>query len=154
MKSFLLLPVALLAGAAVAQTTECGADYIVEACLASEKAKLAACKGDDYDCACARWIDIITCYNNCPNDPRIHESAGQRDIFCTYASQFPSNKPTIATSSVVPASKTSASNDAEKTDDTEKTGAEKADDAAATETTSGATPTKSPNAAPGGERRS
>ncbi|KAL2128290.1 hypothetical protein VTI74DRAFT_9379 [Chaetomium olivicolor] len=141
MKSFLLLPVALLASAAVAQTTSaCGANYIVEACLASEKAKLAACKGTDYECQCAQWENVITCYNNCPNDPRQHESAGQRDIFCGYASQFPSNKPTQSAST---ASKTAASNDAQKTNSAESSGTEQG---AATGTTSGNAPTKTPNA--------
>ncbi|KAK3906734.1 hypothetical protein C8A05DRAFT_29388 [Staphylotrichum tortipilum] len=96
MKSF-LLPLAVLASSAMAQTTSaCGADYIVDACLSSERAKLEACKGTDYGCQCAQWQNIITCYNNCPNDPRQHSSAGQRDIFCGYASQFPSSSSTIA----------------------------------------------------------
>lgn len=61
MKSF-LFPLAILASSgAMAQTTSaCGADYIVEACLSSEKAKLEACKGTDYECQCAQWQNIIT----------------------------------------------------------------------------------------------
>ncbi|KAK0666375.1 hypothetical protein QBC41DRAFT_151210 [Cercophora samala] len=99
MKSF-FLPVAVLVSAAVAQTTSvCGADYIVESCLGSEKAKLAACGQSDYDCSCAAWQAILTCYNNCPNDPRLHSDVGQKDIFCGYASQFPSKATVVPSAS-------------------------------------------------------
>lgn len=70
MKAF-LLPIAILASSAMAQTSSaCAADYIVDACLSSENAKLASCQGTDYECQCAQWQNIITCYNNCPSDPR------------------------------------------------------------------------------------
>ncbi|KAK0702607.1 hypothetical protein B0T21DRAFT_388026 [Apiosordaria backusii] len=99
MKSF-LLPVAVLVSAAVAQTTTvCAADYIVESCLGSEKAKLANCNTGDYDCQCAAWQAILTCYNNCPNDSRLPTDVGQKDIFCGYASQFPSKATTAASPS-------------------------------------------------------
>ncbi len=59
MKSF-LFPLTVLASCAVAQTTSaCGADYIVETCLSSEKAKLAACDGKDYGCQCQQWKNVI-----------------------------------------------------------------------------------------------
>ncbi|KAK3305369.1 uncharacterized protein B0T15DRAFT_194905 [Chaetomium strumarium] len=87
MKAF-LVPLAILASSAVAQTTACAADYIVESCLSTEKAKLESCGHEDYTCRCAGWNAILTCYNNCPNDPRLHDDAGQREIFCGYASQF------------------------------------------------------------------
>ncbi|KAH6842561.1 hypothetical protein B0I37DRAFT_417732 [Chaetomium sp. MPI-CAGE-AT-0009] len=92
---FFLLPLAVMASSAMAQTTAaaCGADYIVEACLGSEEAKLANCKTEEWDCLCAQWESILTCYNNCPNDSRQPTAAGQRDIFCGYASQF-APKPT------------------------------------------------------------
>ena len=60
MKSF-LLPFALFAAStAVAQTTSCAADYIVEACLASESAKLASCQHIDYACKCEQYKNILT----------------------------------------------------------------------------------------------
>jgi len=91
MKSTFFLPVAIFAAAAAAQTTSrCAADYIVETCLNSEKAKLASCKAEDWNCKCAAWEAILTCYNNCPNDPNLHVDAGQKEIFCGYASQFQS----------------------------------------------------------------
>lgn len=60
MKSF-LFPLAVLASSALAQTTaDCAANYIVEACLSSEKAKLDACKDSDWNCKCAQWESIMT----------------------------------------------------------------------------------------------
>jgi hypothetical protein len=60
MKAF-LFPLAVLASSAMAQTTSvCGANYIVEACLGSEKAKLAACTTGDYECQCNGWKNVIT----------------------------------------------------------------------------------------------
>ena len=60
MKAF-LFPLAVLASSAMAQTTStCGADYIVDACLESENAKLGNCKDGDYECKCTQWQNIIT----------------------------------------------------------------------------------------------
>jgi hypothetical protein len=56
-----LLPLALLASSALAQTsTICGADYIVEACLNNEKAQLATCGPNEWDCLCNQWKNIVT----------------------------------------------------------------------------------------------
>jgi len=102
MKSF-LFPLAVLASSAVAQTTSvCLADYIVKACLSSEKAKLTSCVSTDYDCQCQQWKNIITCYNNCPDDPDQFTAGGQRDIFCGYASQFASTTAKVAAATQVP----------------------------------------------------
>ncbi|KAK3994643.1 hypothetical protein QBC44DRAFT_42913 [Cladorrhinum sp. PSN332] len=96
---FFLLPVAFMAAGALAQSTStaCGADYIVEACLGTERSKLASCAGTDYECLCAGHRSLITCYNNCPNDVRVKDAQGQRDIFCGYASQFPSQATKVST---------------------------------------------------------
>jgi hypothetical protein len=91
---FFLLPLAVMASSAMAQTTAaCGADYIVESCLTSEKAKLASCKDREWNCLCANWKNILTCYDNCPNDTRQPIDAGNRDLYCGYASQY-SSQPT------------------------------------------------------------
>lgn len=88
-----LLPLAFLLAAVSAQTTACAADYIVEACLGNMQGQLAACGSTDYECQCQQYTNMLTCFNNCPNDPRAHDYAGQKQIFCGYASQFP-NKTT------------------------------------------------------------
>lgn len=89
-----LIPVALLALGVSAQSSaaggssssKCDADYIVTNCLESENAKLEACDYTDYDCQCAAAQSILTCYNNCPNDPRGNDAKGQVQIYCDNAS--------------------------------------------------------------------
>ncbi|KAL2198187.1 hypothetical protein P885DRAFT_59820 [Corynascus similis CBS 632.67] len=123
MKTSFLLPLAVLASSAVAQSTTasvnaCDADYIVERCLTTETAKLDACGGQDFNCRCAAWEAILTCYNNCPNDPRQHTDAGQREIFCGYASQYQSTTAATTTTTQSSASRTASTN-AQATDDAE-----------------------------------
>ncbi|KAK3331940.1 hypothetical protein B0T19DRAFT_89444 [Cercophora scortea] len=124
MKATILLPVAIFSAAVTAaaagqSTTACGAAYIVEACLGTENAKLAGCATSDYVCQCAAYGNILTCYNNCPNDPRLHDAAGQKQIFCGYASQFPSatTKAFSAATTLASAAATSTG----KTDDSQAT---------------------------------
>ena len=93
---FFLLPVAFVASLAAAQSSACGANYILEACLTSENAKFAACSEGDWDCKCSSYNNIMTCFNNCPNDSRREAQSGQQKIFCGYASQFPSSTPSAA----------------------------------------------------------
>ncbi|KAK4229423.1 hypothetical protein QBC38DRAFT_109412 [Podospora fimiseda] len=116
---FFLLPVAFMAAGALAQqsSTACAADYIVEACLGTERSKLASCAGTDYECLCAGHKSLITCYNNCPNDVRVKDAQGQRDIFCGYASQFPSKTTKIIAPSQTgtPAQQTPAAGKSEET---------------------------------------
>ena len=71
---FALTAFAAAAIAADSSSSECAADYIVEACLGSETAKLSTCGTNDWDCQCNGHINVITCFNNCPNDPRLRES--------------------------------------------------------------------------------
>lgn len=59
MKSF-LFPLAVLTSSAMAQTASvCGADYIVESCLGSQKAALNICQATDYACHCNGWTNLI-----------------------------------------------------------------------------------------------
>jgi hypothetical protein len=55
-----LLSLAFFAAAAVAQSTACAADYIVEACLGTENGKLASCATTDYVCRCNAFGNILT----------------------------------------------------------------------------------------------
>lgn len=68
-----LLALTAFAAAAIAADSECAADYIVEACLGSETAKLATCGTNDWMCKCYAHENIITCFNNCPNDDRLRK---------------------------------------------------------------------------------
>jgi hypothetical protein len=42
---------------------------ILDACLTSTKAILASCAANDYGCLCDQYTNVLTCYNNCPDDP-------------------------------------------------------------------------------------
>ncbi|KAJ0387885.1 hypothetical protein COL922a_001437 [Colletotrichum nupharicola] len=82
------LPITLLIAAVAAQDTKCAAEPIVETCLSSEKAKVEACSATDYDCQCAAYQAVATCYNNCPNDARASSAQNQVTIFCQQASLY------------------------------------------------------------------
>ncbi|KAK2755141.1 hypothetical protein CKAH01_01033 [Colletotrichum kahawae] len=82
------LPITLLIAAVAAQDTKCAAENIVETCLSSENAKVAACSPTDYDCQCAAYQAVATCYNNCPNDARASPAQNQVTIFCQQASLY------------------------------------------------------------------
>lgn len=96
---FFLLPLAFTASLAAAQSSACGAEYILDACLTTENAKFAACSEGDWDCKCSSYNNIMTCFNNCPNDSRRETQQGQQKIFCGYASQFPSTTAAAAKTS-------------------------------------------------------
>ncbi|POR38646.1 Uncharacterized protein TPAR_01164 [Tolypocladium paradoxum] len=84
-----LIPLTLLVAAGVsAQDTSCEADFIVTKCLADTTPGTTACKPADYDCLCAAYQAVATCYNNCPNDPRASPARGQVITFCQNASVY------------------------------------------------------------------
>lgn len=109
MKFFYPLALALAAVVAAADD-DCDAAPIVEACLTSENAKVNKsletlsqlqqptltscslqvkdCNATDYDCLCAAYQAVATCYNNCPKDSRAAPAQGQVTIYCQQASLY------------------------------------------------------------------
>ncbi|CAK7211316.1 hypothetical protein SCUCBS95973_001071 [Sporothrix curviconia] len=79
------------AAAAATSTSSCAAQNILDACLNTENSLLDSCGTNDWDCKCNAYKDIVTCYNNCPNDQAVDTAQGQVQIFCGYASQYPSS---------------------------------------------------------------
>ncbi|POS77526.1 hypothetical protein DHEL01_v204077 [Diaporthe helianthi] len=115
MKSFFALVAFLAPAAIMAQTpttpatgasSTCEADYIVEDCLNSTKARQAECAPNDYTCQCRAYEAIATCYNNCPNDNRAPAAQGQVTQFCALASQYASTNTPSATGSAASTSST------------------------------------------------
>ncbi|RCI08521.1 hypothetical protein L249_8840 [Ophiocordyceps polyrhachis-furcata BCC 54312] len=101
----LLLPLTLLATVAgVSAQEKCDADYIVEACLSSERAKVEVCSPTDYDCLCAAHGAVATCYNNCPNDQRASSARQAVRSNCQNASMYGSKAHASKTSSMSPSS--------------------------------------------------
>ncbi|KAL7956055.1 hypothetical protein V8C34DRAFT_306897 [Trichoderma compactum] len=90
--------------------SSCLADYILEDCLGSTTKTANACKPTDYDCLCAAYQAVLTCYNNCPNDIRAPSVQQQVDSYCRTASLL-SPKTTAST----PKTKTSDSSNSEET---------------------------------------
>lgn len=68
--------------AVAAQDKNCEAEYIVTRCLKTETDKAGACDTTDYDCLCAAYEAIATCYNNCPNDDRAPAARHQVTAYC------------------------------------------------------------------------
>ncbi|CAK7213352.1 hypothetical protein SBRCBS47491_001776 [Sporothrix bragantina] len=79
------------AAAAATGTSSCAAQNILDACLETENNLLGTCGTNDWDCKCNAYKNIVTCYNNCPNDQSVNTAQGQVQIFCGYASQYPSS---------------------------------------------------------------
>ncbi|KAK4072315.1 hypothetical protein Trisim1_010826 [Trichoderma cf. simile WF8] len=90
--------------------SSCLADYILEDCLGSTTKTANACKPTDYDCLCAAYQAVLTCYNNCPNDIRAPSVQQQVDSYCRTASLL-SPKTTAST----PKTKTQGSSNSEET---------------------------------------
>ncbi|CAK7270535.1 hypothetical protein SEPCBS57363_004152 [Sporothrix epigloea] len=77
-------------------TSACAAQNILDACLETENNLLNSCGTNDWNCKCNAYRDIVTCYNNCPMDQAVDTAQGQVQIFCGYASQYPSTTTTVA----------------------------------------------------------
>ncbi|UNI20696.1 hypothetical protein JDV02_006762 [Purpureocillium takamizusanense] len=91
-----LVPLALLIAAGVSaddktgndNKSDCLADYIVAECLSSEEKKAKDCAPADWDCLCAAYEAIATCYNNCPKDARAGPAQQQVSTYCANASLY------------------------------------------------------------------
>ncbi|CAK7201662.1 hypothetical protein SEUCBS139899_004371 [Sporothrix eucalyptigena] len=128
------------AAATATSTSSCAAQNILDACLQTENDLLNSCGTNDWNCKCNAYKDIVTCYNNCPSDQAVDTAKGQEQIFCGYASQYPSSTTAAAaktgvttTTSATKATGTAAGNTATST-----TGTATGTATSATETNSGA----------------
>ncbi|KJZ78222.1 hypothetical protein HIM_02260 [Hirsutella minnesotensis 3608] len=106
-----LLPLTLLVAAGVqAQDKNCLADYIAQDCPAT-----------DYDCLCAAYQAVATCYNNCPDDVRAPAARHQASVYCQNASLYGTKAHASKTTSV--AAKTTSTAVATTTDSSDSTDA-------------------------------
>jgi len=89
--------------ASPASTSDCQAEFIVTRCLETTTAKVNDCKPADYACLCAAYEAVVTCYNNCPNDPRGPPTQNQVDSYCRAASALATTStPSKATTTTTP----------------------------------------------------
>ncbi|KAG9502752.1 hypothetical protein J7337_005586 [Fusarium musae] len=124
-------------GAAPSASSECEADYIVKKCLETENAKVEDCKANDWDCLCAAYEAVATCFNNCPDDPRVSSAQSQVQVNCQQASLY---------GTATKATKTSSSTATADASDATATGSD-APDATSSATESAASAENTNNAA-------
>ncbi|PNP79645.1 hypothetical protein FNYG_06991 [Fusarium nygamai] len=124
-------------GAAPSASSECEAEYIVKRCLETENAKVEDCKANDWDCLCAAYEAVATCFNNCPDDPRASSAQSQVQVNCQQASLY---------GTATKATKTSSSTATADASDATATGSD-APDATSSATESAASAENTNNAA-------
>ncbi|KAI1778381.1 hypothetical protein F4818DRAFT_438547 [Hypoxylon cercidicola] len=69
-------------------TTGCAAQNILDTCLATTESYVSLCATSDYMCLCDKYVSIMTCFNNCPNDSRQASYQQQKDSYCMNASLY------------------------------------------------------------------
>ncbi|KAF5967326.1 CFEM domain-containing protein [Fusarium coicis] len=124
-------------GAAPSASSECEAEYIVKRCLETENAKVEGCKANDWDCLCAAYEAVATCFNNCPDDLRASSAQSQVQVNCQQASLY---------GTATKATKTSSSTATADASDATATGSD-APDATSSATESAASAENTNNAA-------
>ncbi|OAX80051.1 hypothetical protein ACJ72_05623 [Emergomyces africanus] len=69
-------------------TSNCAAQYILDACVKSTTSILASCPVQDWDCLCTQYNNVLTCYNNCPGDPGRFAVESSKVANCNAAKHF------------------------------------------------------------------
>jgi hypothetical protein len=78
---------------------------VLDACIATEQAQINGCSFTDYSCLCQQYGNLLTCYNNCPNDPGVFTVQQQKTQQCEAAQAY-------GTTTLMVAKSTSSSNSA------------------------------------------
>jgi hypothetical protein len=103
---------------------------VLDDCLGLEQPQLAACKTNDWDCMCNQANNVLTCYNNCPNDPNAFSAQQVKVSYCNAASVYGTSASAVPTSTGTPSQPSNVS----------PSGAQSSD---ASETSSSSTPLES-----------
>ncbi|KAI6089883.1 hypothetical protein F4821DRAFT_256453 [Hypoxylon rubiginosum] len=69
-------------------STVCAAQNILDTCLQTTESYVSLCATTDYMCLCDKYVAIMTCFNNCPNDSRQSSYQQQKDLYCMNASLY------------------------------------------------------------------
>jgi hypothetical protein len=80
---------------------------ILDACMATEQGQVNSCASTDYSCLCTQYGNLLTCYNNCPNDPGVTTVQQQREQYCNAASIYDTTT-TMSTTSATSVSLTAS----------------------------------------------
>lgn len=82
MRAFAIVIALVGASAVQAATSSCQAQNILDTCLAEYKTRLQSCEANDWSCMCQESTNIITCYNNCPNDAGMSPAQSTKESYC------------------------------------------------------------------------
>jgi hypothetical protein len=61
---------------------------VLDACIATEQAQINGCSPSDYSCLCQQYGNLLTCYNNCPNDPGLFGVQQEKTQQCEAAQAY------------------------------------------------------------------
>lgn len=61
---------------------------ILDSCKGTIQGQINACATTDYSCLCTQYINMLTCYNNCPMDTSVAIVQQQRELYCNDASVY------------------------------------------------------------------
>ncbi|TQS36773.1 hypothetical protein Golomagni_02764 [Golovinomyces magnicellulatus] len=90
----------------LASAIECAAQPVLELCLSSTSAIASSCVSTDYSCLCQKYTDVLTCFNNCPDDVRRASTLSSQSAYCANASMYSSTQTSLLPSSTPSASAT------------------------------------------------
>lgn len=85
-------------------------DSTLDACIASIQGQINSCAQTDYSCLCTQYVNMLTCYANCPNDSDVATVQQQREQYCSAASVYGTTT-TLGTAPVTSASTSAAVTD-------------------------------------------
>lgn len=97
------------AAPAPATSTKCAAQAILDKCIADMTKISEGCDPVNYKCLCQTNKDILTCYNNCPNDPQRDIQGSKVTAWCVAAGGDATSTPVATTTTQAAASSTAAS---------------------------------------------
>ncbi|KAK3714184.1 hypothetical protein LTR37_007986 [Vermiconidia calcicola] len=63
-------------------------DVIIQDCLANYNKQIGDCSDNDWSCLCFQSKNILTCYNNCPDDPNAFGAQQESQQYCQAAQQY------------------------------------------------------------------
>ncbi|RDW76274.1 GPI anchored serine-threonine rich protein [Aspergillus mulundensis] len=115
---------------ATQSTSTCLAQNILDTCRESIQTRVDACGANEWRCLCDETTNLLTCYDNCPDDGGRNGVSQQQVSYCNAADQLEPTTTTSTTTATTTSSRTSSATETE----TEVTGTNTSDGAAASET--------------------
>ncbi|EHY55492.1 hypothetical protein HRR83_008922 [Exophiala dermatitidis] len=105
--TLILASIATIAAAQSTSSSSCPGQLTLDACKSSIQGQINSCGQTDYSCLCTQYVNMLTCYANCPSDPSVGTVQQQRDQYCQDASVYGSTT-TLGTAPATTAGSTAA----------------------------------------------